>query len=90
MTSVINLQYSEANDAGIYQCRASNPYGAASFNVHLTILGEYIEVRFLLIVFNIGFQLFESLVFLGDVWFILCSKMEVTLYRGTSGFKILD
>ncbi|XP_073960738.1 cell adhesion molecule Dscam1-like [Choristoneura fumiferana] len=36
--STITLQYSETADAGLYQCRASNPFGAASFNVHLTIL----------------------------------------------------
>ncbi|KOB77196.1 Uncharacterized protein OBRU01_04733, partial [Operophtera brumata] len=38
LTSTISLAYSEINDAGLYQCRASNPYGAASFNVYLTIL----------------------------------------------------
>ncbi|CAH2098437.1 unnamed protein product [Euphydryas editha] len=38
VTSTISLQYSEAGDAGFYQCRATNPYGAASFNIFLTIL----------------------------------------------------
>ncbi|KAL0810748.1 hypothetical protein ABMA28_010066 [Loxostege sticticalis] len=38
LTSTINFQYSETGDAGLYQCRASNPYGSAGFNVHLTIL----------------------------------------------------
>ncbi|RVE41204.1 hypothetical protein evm_014145 [Chilo suppressalis] len=38
LTSTISFQYSETGDAGLYQCRASNPYGAASFSVHLTIL----------------------------------------------------
>ncbi|CAH0715045.1 unnamed protein product, partial [Brenthis ino] len=38
LTSVVSLQYSEASDAGFYQCRASNPYGVASFNIFLTIL----------------------------------------------------
>ncbi|XP_037299251.1 Down syndrome cell adhesion molecule-like protein Dscam2 [Manduca sexta] len=38
LTSTINIQYSETRDAGYYQCRASNPYGAATFNVELTIL----------------------------------------------------
>ncbi|XP_046972428.1 Down syndrome cell adhesion molecule-like protein Dscam2 [Vanessa cardui] len=37
-TSTITFQYSEAGDAGFYQCRATNPYGAASFNIFLTIL----------------------------------------------------
>ncbi|KAJ2944874.1 hypothetical protein O0L34_g1763 [Tuta absoluta] len=38
VTSTLNFQYSETNDGGIYKCRATNPYGAAGFNVHLTIL----------------------------------------------------
>ncbi|XP_061704982.1 cell adhesion molecule Dscam2-like [Cydia pomonella] len=38
VVSTINIQYSEAMDGGLYQCRASNPYGAASFAIHLTIL----------------------------------------------------
>ncbi|CAG9568530.1 unnamed protein product [Danaus chrysippus] len=38
VTSTINIQYSETADAGFYQCRASNPYGSASFNTFLTIL----------------------------------------------------
>ncbi|XP_050356445.1 cell adhesion molecule Dscam2-like [Nymphalis io] len=37
-TSTVTFQYSEAGDAGFYQCRATNPYGAASFNIFLTIL----------------------------------------------------
>ncbi|XP_063834000.1 cell adhesion molecule Dscam2-like [Ostrinia nubilalis] len=41
LASTVNFQYSETGDAGLYQCRASNPYGAAIFNVHLTILGTY-------------------------------------------------
>ncbi|XP_052752723.1 cell adhesion molecule Dscam2-like [Galleria mellonella] len=36
--SAISFQYSEASDAGLYQCRANNPYGAATFNIQLTIL----------------------------------------------------
>ncbi|XP_053620238.1 cell adhesion molecule Dscam2-like isoform X2 [Plodia interpunctella] len=38
VSSSINLQYTETTDAGLYQCRASNPYGAASFSVRLTVL----------------------------------------------------
>ncbi|XP_049881130.1 Down syndrome cell adhesion molecule-like protein Dscam2 [Pectinophora gossypiella] len=38
LSSTVNFQYSEAADGGVYQCRASNPYGSASFNIHLTIL----------------------------------------------------
>ncbi|CAH2230277.1 jg20026 [Pararge aegeria aegeria] len=38
VTNTINIQFSEAVDAGFYQCRASNPYGAATFNIFLTIL----------------------------------------------------
>ncbi|XP_045762368.1 Down syndrome cell adhesion molecule-like protein Dscam2 [Maniola jurtina] len=38
LTSTISIQYSETVDAGFYQCRASNPYGAAAFNIFLTIL----------------------------------------------------
>ncbi|KAJ0171731.1 hypothetical protein K1T71_012494 [Dendrolimus kikuchii] len=38
LTSTITIPYSETRDAGLYQCRANNPYGAATFNVYLTIL----------------------------------------------------
>ncbi|XP_050554453.1 cell adhesion molecule Dscam2 [Spodoptera frugiperda] len=38
VVNTINLQYSETGDAGQYQCRATNPYGTATFSVHLTIL----------------------------------------------------
>ncbi|XP_041972155.1 Down syndrome cell adhesion molecule-like protein Dscam2 [Aricia agestis] len=38
LTSTVTIQYSEASDAGFYQCRASNPFGAATFNIFLTIL----------------------------------------------------
>ncbi|XP_068623974.1 cell adhesion molecule Dscam1-like [Battus philenor] len=38
VTSTINVQYSETGDAGLYQCRANNPYGAATFNIFLNIL----------------------------------------------------
>nr|XP_021209307.1 Down syndrome cell adhesion molecule-like protein Dscam2 isoform X1 [Bombyx mori] len=38
LESTINIQYSETTDAGLYQCRANNPYGSAIFNIHLTIL----------------------------------------------------
>ncbi|KAL4709633.1 hypothetical protein ACJJTC_007364 [Scirpophaga incertulas] len=38
LSSTVNFQYSEITDAGLYQCRASNPYGSATFNIHLTIL----------------------------------------------------
>ncbi|CAK1547627.1 unnamed protein product [Leptosia nina] len=38
LRSTINIQYAEASDAGLYQCRASNPYGSSIFNVYVTIL----------------------------------------------------
>ncbi|XP_045540095.1 Down syndrome cell adhesion molecule-like protein Dscam2 [Papilio machaon] len=38
LTSTVNIQYSETGDAGLYQCRANNPYGTATFNVFLNIL----------------------------------------------------
>ncbi|XP_072946516.1 cell adhesion molecule Dscam2-like [Epargyreus clarus] len=38
LISTVSLQYSETADAGLYQCRASNPYGASSFTIYLTIL----------------------------------------------------
>ncbi|KAH9631241.1 hypothetical protein HF086_011945 [Spodoptera exigua] len=40
VVNTINLQYSETGDAGQYQCRATNPYGTATFSVYLTILGR--------------------------------------------------
>ncbi|GBP67839.1 Down syndrome cell adhesion molecule-like protein Dscam2 [Eumeta japonica] len=38
VSSVVNVQYSELRDGGVYQCRASNPHGVAFFTVHLTVL----------------------------------------------------
>ncbi|XP_045506912.1 Down syndrome cell adhesion molecule-like protein Dscam2 [Colias croceus] len=38
LSSTINIQYAEASDGGLYQCRASNPFGAGTYNVYLTIL----------------------------------------------------
>ncbi|CAG9122363.1 unnamed protein product [Plutella xylostella] len=38
VTSTISLQYSEISDGGIYQCRASNPYGSSVFTIYHTIL----------------------------------------------------
>ncbi|XP_060807716.1 cell adhesion molecule Dscam2 [Amyelois transitella] len=38
VSSSIHFQHTETADAGVYQCRASNPYGSTSFSVHLTIL----------------------------------------------------
>lgn len=40
MKSTININYVEGRDGGTYECRASNPYGVATFNIHLNILGE--------------------------------------------------
>ncbi|XP_022837454.1 Down syndrome cell adhesion molecule-like protein Dscam2 [Spodoptera litura] len=38
LNSLININYVESRDGGTYECRASNPYGVAAFNVHLDIL----------------------------------------------------
>ncbi|XP_064074670.1 cell adhesion molecule Dscam2-like [Vanessa tameamea] len=38
MQSVININYVEGRDGGTYECRASNPYGVATFNIYLNIL----------------------------------------------------
>ncbi|XP_045455086.1 Down syndrome cell adhesion molecule-like protein Dscam2 [Melitaea cinxia] len=38
MKSSININYVESRDGGSYECRASNPYGVAAFNIHLNIL----------------------------------------------------
>ncbi|XP_050356636.1 cell adhesion molecule Dscam2-like [Nymphalis io] len=38
MKSIININYVESRDGGTYECRASNPYGVATFNIHLNIL----------------------------------------------------
>ncbi|XP_073961096.1 cell adhesion molecule Dscam2-like isoform X2 [Choristoneura fumiferana] len=36
--SVISINFVESRDGGLYECRASNPYGVAAFNMHLRIL----------------------------------------------------
>ncbi|CAG5030988.1 unnamed protein product [Parnassius apollo] len=36
--STININYVESRDGGIYECRASNPYGVATYVIHLNIL----------------------------------------------------
>ncbi|XP_060807714.1 cell adhesion molecule Dscam2 [Amyelois transitella] len=36
--SVISISYVEPRDGGSYECRASNPYGVATYNLHLDIL----------------------------------------------------
>jgi hypothetical protein len=38
--SVININYVESRDGGTYECRASNPYGVATYNINLNILGK--------------------------------------------------
>ncbi|XP_047519401.1 Down syndrome cell adhesion molecule-like protein Dscam2 isoform X1 [Pieris napi] len=38
LRSTISIQYAETNDAGLYQCRASNPFGSSIYNVYVTIL----------------------------------------------------
>ncbi|CAH0697313.1 unnamed protein product [Spodoptera exigua] len=38
LNSLININYVESRDGGTYECRASNPYGVAAYNVHLDIL----------------------------------------------------
>ncbi|XP_046972753.1 Down syndrome cell adhesion molecule-like protein Dscam2 [Vanessa cardui] len=38
MKSVISISYVEGRDGGTYECRASNPYGVATFNIYLNIL----------------------------------------------------
>ncbi|XP_052752731.1 cell adhesion molecule Dscam2-like isoform X2 [Galleria mellonella] len=38
LKSIVNINYVEGRDGGTYECRASNPYGVAAYNVHLTIL----------------------------------------------------
>ncbi|XP_045762369.1 Down syndrome cell adhesion molecule-like protein Dscam2 isoform X1 [Maniola jurtina] len=38
MKSTININYVEGRDGGTYECRASNPYGVATFNIRLNIL----------------------------------------------------
>ncbi|KPJ00029.1 Down syndrome cell adhesion molecule-like protein CG42256 [Papilio xuthus] len=36
--STININYVESRDGGTYECRASNPYGVATYLIHLDIL----------------------------------------------------
>ncbi|XP_068623975.1 cell adhesion molecule Dscam2-like [Battus philenor] len=36
--STININYVESRDGGTYECRASNPYGVATYFIHLDIL----------------------------------------------------
>ncbi|XP_072946504.1 cell adhesion molecule Dscam2-like [Epargyreus clarus] len=38
MKSTINVNYVEPRDGGIYECRASNPYGVAAYNIYVKIL----------------------------------------------------
>ncbi|XP_050676215.1 cell adhesion molecule Dscam2-like [Leptidea sinapis] len=38
MKSSINIKYIESRDGGQYECRASNPYGLATYVVHVKIL----------------------------------------------------
>ncbi|XP_012553148.3 cell adhesion molecule Dscam2 [Bombyx mori] len=38
LSSVLNINYVESRDRGYYECRASNPYGVAAYNVRLNIL----------------------------------------------------
>lgn len=41
--SIININYVESRDGGSYECRASNPYGVATYNIHLKILGMFLS-----------------------------------------------
>ncbi|XP_061704953.1 cell adhesion molecule Dscam2-like [Cydia pomonella] len=36
--SIISINFVESRDGGNYECRASNPYGVAAYNLHLRIL----------------------------------------------------
>ncbi|KAL0810757.1 hypothetical protein ABMA28_010074 [Loxostege sticticalis] len=36
--SVININYVESRDGGTYECRASNPFGVATYSINLNIL----------------------------------------------------
>nr|XP_032521921.1 Down syndrome cell adhesion molecule-like protein Dscam2 [Danaus plexippus plexippus] len=38
MNSTLSINYVEGRDRGNYECRASNPYGVDSYNIHLNIL----------------------------------------------------
>ncbi|XP_047519241.1 Down syndrome cell adhesion molecule-like protein Dscam2 [Pieris napi] len=38
ITSSITINFAETRDAGVYQCRASNPYGVANYNLYIHIL----------------------------------------------------
>ncbi|XP_026316076.1 Down syndrome cell adhesion molecule-like protein Dscam2 [Hyposmocoma kahamanoa] len=38
MTSILELLQTETSDGALYQCKASNPYGADVYSVHLNIL----------------------------------------------------
>ncbi|VVD06056.1 unnamed protein product, partial [Leptidea sinapis] len=38
LVSTIKIPYTETTDAGVYQCRATNPYGAATFSITVTVL----------------------------------------------------
>lgn len=40
LKNVIDISYAEGRDAGVYECRASNPYGVAEHYFYLNILGK--------------------------------------------------
>lgn len=47
MKSVININYVESRDGGTYECRASNPFGVATYSINLNILGKFIYFLYL-------------------------------------------
>lgn len=53
LNSIININYVEGRDGGTYECRASNPYGVATLNVHLDILGKNFFLNQLLFVYSL-------------------------------------